>query len=284
MKKQTKKDYQITTFAKYGIEYDYSANKILAPWGNWIPLLIPTNTNSKVGNAGTWSIRHGNETFNAFEMHETIKKLFETVGIESITGSCPYHCKGCYCDFGRYNFKDNQYSLFLKLIVARFYSDFMVRAICAQIKAFNITQIRIHAAGDFFSAEYVDAWITIAENNPDVIFWTYTKFEYALKRFESVKNVFITPSLTPFGFNFGKCKYILETREKLLAMGKRVHVCACGTEYQKHCSDCSHGCKSIGIDTDYVLFIEHSTGYKAGKKDRDDYNALIAIIAAQNNN
>jgi len=35
--------------------------------------------------------------------------------------------------------------------------------------------IRIHASGDFFNQSYFDLWIDIANENPDVEFWAYTK-------------------------------------------------------------------------------------------------------------
>lgn len=35
--------------------------------------------------------------------------------------------------------------------------------------------IRIHDSGDFYSAEYLDAWCRIADRNRDVLFYAYTK-------------------------------------------------------------------------------------------------------------
>jgi hypothetical protein len=35
--------------------------------------------------------------------------------------------------------------------------------------------IRIHVGGDFFNQEYFDAWVKLAENNPDRLFYAYTK-------------------------------------------------------------------------------------------------------------
>jgi hypothetical protein len=39
----------------------------------------------------------------------------------------------------------------------------------------NKVAIRIHSSGDFYSAEYVLKWTAIAEQNPDIIFYAYTK-------------------------------------------------------------------------------------------------------------
>lgn len=41
--------------------------------------------------------------------------------------------------------------------------------------------IRIHDSGDFFSREYLEAWIQIAREHPDVLFYAYTK-EVAMLR------------------------------------------------------------------------------------------------------
>lgn len=35
--------------------------------------------------------------------------------------------------------------------------------------------IRLHVAGDFFNQNYFDAWMIVANNNPDLTFYAYTK-------------------------------------------------------------------------------------------------------------
>ncbi len=35
--------------------------------------------------------------------------------------------------------------------------------------------VRIHVSGDFFSADYLAAWMDVARQNPDVVFYAYTK-------------------------------------------------------------------------------------------------------------
>ena len=274
----TKKD----VYAMFGIEY--KAGKIRTPYGEYIPELIPIGTNSKVGDAGTWSIYHGNETVNADDLKTKCKATLTAAGLAFIKGSCPCHCDDCYCDSGRYNCDNVKAANILKLVLARFYPEFMVNAIKAQIIADNIEQMRIHAAGDFFSPEYVDCWKSIVVDFPAVTFWTYTKYEYALNAFRGLKNISIVPSKTPAGINFGTCAELLKKYNDLAAAGYRVHICACGTEYEKHCSDCKTGCKAIGKDCDYVLFIKHSArDYKAGKNDPVEFEAVKAIIKAQDN-
>ena len=38
----------------------------------------------------------------------------------------------------------------------------------------KITNLRMKEAGDFFSQEYFDAWLGVAEKNPDILFYTFT--------------------------------------------------------------------------------------------------------------
>ena len=45
----------------------------------------------------------------------------------------------------------------------------------AEIKKKKATHIRIHDSGDFYSVKYLQKWIQIAEFNPSIIFYAYTK-------------------------------------------------------------------------------------------------------------
>lgn len=51
-----------------------------------------------------------------------------------------------------------------------------------EIKLFKPDLVRIHDAGDFYNAEYLEKWITIAKLNPNVKFYAYTKMVSLLKR------------------------------------------------------------------------------------------------------
>jgi hypothetical protein len=56
--------------------------------------------------------------------------------------------------------------------------------------------VRIHAAGDFFNQAYFDAWIKVAEGNPAVEIWAYTKsLRYWVNRLAHIpKNFILTAS------------------------------------------------------------------------------------------
>lgn len=51
----------------------------------------------------------------------------------------------------------------------------------------NAKIVRIHVSGDFFSQNYFDAWVSVAKDNPSVIFYAYTKsLPYVIKRRDSI--------------------------------------------------------------------------------------------------
>ena len=57
----------------------------------------------------------------------------------------------------------------------------------------RVEVVRIHSSGDFFSRDYFLAWVKVAENNPHIQFFAYTKvLEYV--SYELPKNFGITYS------------------------------------------------------------------------------------------
>ena len=282
--KHTKKQ----VYRDYGIEFDGS--HVMDPFGNWIMPLL-TDGDDKIGKkAKAFSLYHGNEFVSADSFkNDKVKSVFEKTGCNRIKGSCPFHCKECYCDSGHYiRYPGGAYASNLyKLVLVTKYPDFVKRAITAQIIADDVKQCRIHEQGDFCTEnklEYIGVWEYVLKETENAAckYWTYTKDEDALQILSKYSNLKIVPSITPCGFNFGTCKELLKMYNKLTAAGYRVHICACGTAFEGHCYDCNHGCKAIGNECDYVLFIKHSSKeYKAGKNDMDDFVKVHEIIAKQ---
>lgn len=238
----TKKD----VYAKYNIEY--ANGKINSPIG-WIAELLKDG-NSKTGKAvKTWS------------MNQT---------------TCPCHCKGCYGDNGCYHFPSVKKSLANNTTLAREYLDFVERAIRAQLETFaDGTEIRIHALGDFFSAEYLEMWRGIVRDYPQHVFWTYTKVQAFEDAFNEYPNANIVKSIVKgFGFNFGHCDYVIDMYKALKAVGANVHICRCGIDKNQHCAGC-HKCS----ECEYVLFVEHSTEYVATDDPR--YAELVELVELQ---
>lgn len=233
-------------YAKYGIAYHNG--KIETPIGI-MPELLKVG-NSKTGKAvRTWS------------MNQT---------------TCPCHCPGCYADYGCYQFPSVKESLARNTEIATKHLEFLKRALMAQCETFKLgAEVRIHAVGDFFSVAYLDMWKDIIEAFPGLIFWTYTKVQAFEGAFDEYDNANIVPSIIPgFGFNFGHCGYVIDMYYALIARGVKVHICRCGIDPDQHCAGC-HKCS----ECEYVLFVEHSTSYKATEDPR--YNELVALVESQ---
>ena len=259
MKKKSKK----AIYAEFGITYE--SGKVLSPEFGFIPELL-IDGNSKLGK-GVWTFSTLAGNFN---YHITInEKEYD------ISGTCLCNCTGCYAQTGFYKMSNVIVSNAIKTYLSRNYPEFVKNAIIAQIKANGIMLCRIHASGDFFNTEYVNIWREIVKACKECVFWTYTKNEKAEKAFDDLQNINIVKSLIPgYGFNFGHCVYILACYKALKAIGKSVYICRCGIDKNQHCTSC-RGCSK----NDYVLFIEHSTDYKA--EFDPAYNELKQLIESQ---
>ena len=261
--KNTKKESKKTIYARYGIEYE--SGKIHAPIFGWIkPLLI--DGNAKLGK-GVW-------TFSLLPGTGFYKAMINGSPVET-KGTCCCDCVGCYAKTGFFNMPSVINSLVIKTALCRMCLDFVKRAIMAQIEADNIKLCRIHAAGEFFSAEYIELWQEVAKAFPACLFWSYTKNPEAKNMFNGFDNANIVPSIVAgFGYNFGKCGYIIDMYKALKEAGNKVYICRCGIDKNQHCNNCK-GCP----ENEYVLFLEHSTAYKAENDPR--YEELKALIEAQ---
>ena len=250
-------------YARYGIRME--GGKIEnAEFGFINPLLV--NGNSKLGKGVyTWSMLPGNKVYN----------LVINGKEYSVKGTCPCNCPGCYAQTGFYKMSNVIEANAIKTICARINIEWTRRAIIAQIRAENIKLVRIHASGDFFNIDYIEMWKDIAAECADCTFWTYTKNSAAENAFTDLKNINVVKSVIPGkGFNFGHCDYILACYEMLKEAGKNVYICRCGIDKNQHCVNCTACSKN-----DYVLFIEHSTEYKAEQDPL--FPVLRAVIESQ---
>ena len=239
-------------YARYGIEYD-GDNHIL--WrGVWIPELLKEG-NTKVGKTvWTWSMTPG------------------------IDGTCVCTCDGCYAMTGRYLCDNVKESNRRNQQIVEEDLDFFYRAVMAQLECIGTGEVRIHAAGDFATANqeaYATMWWLIVRSNPNFHFWTYTKVRELEHLFDDLPNGNIVKSVIDgVGVNFGHCGYIIDAYKKLKANGAKVWICRCGIDKNQHCANCTR-CSSY----DFVLFVEHSTSYKASADPR--FDELKALIESQ---
>ena len=158
--------------------------------------------------------------------------------------------------------------------------DFFYRAMSAQLEIIGNGEVRIHASGDFNtknSKTYAKTWKMLVMENKNILFWTYTKMKEYETLFDGIDNANIVKSvINGIGYNYGHCGYIIETYRKLKAMNASVYICRCGIDKNQHCENCKHCATS-----QFVLFIEHSTEYKAEKDPL--YSELKALIESQAN-
>jgi hypothetical protein len=261
MKKFTKKEI----YAKYGIEYN--DDKIMSPIGLINELLKEGNdkTGKKVY---TFSILPG--TFG-FEMDVNGHHIHTS-------GTCCCNCVGCYAKTGHYNQSNTIRSMIINTFLVNHCIEFVYNAISAQLEYMGAGEIRIHAAGDFNTEnpeQYANMWHDIAKENPTFLFWTYTKVKKFETLFDDLKNANIVKSVIPhIGVNFGHCDYIINAYYTLKELGKSVYICKCGIDKNQHCQNCK-----VCATYEYVLFIEHSTSYKAEKDPL--YSKLCQIINNQ---
>lgn len=247
IKKLTKKEI----YAAHGIQFE---NDHILYKGEWIRELLKAG-NTKTGKrVYTFSLPAGTE------------------------GTCICDCIGCYAKTGRYNCENVQESLKRNQDIVENDIDFFYRAISAQLETIGSGEIRIHASGDFNtknSAEYAGTWKRLVSENVSFLFWTYTKMRQYETLFDGMENGNIVKSIIDgSGVNYGHCDYIIETYLKLKKAGASVYICRCGIDKNQHCENCKH-CAT----TDFVLFIEHSTEYRAEKDPL--YKTLKEIIENQ---
>lgn len=254
-----------TVYAKHGIEY--KDGKIVSPIGLISELL--KEGNSKTGKAVyTFSVLAGTGC-HAFTIGE------KTIIVK---GTCKCDCVGCYAKTGFYVMDNVKKSLAINTYLVNNYIDFVKRAIMAQLEIMGRGEIRIHAAGDFNTAnsdDYAKMWLDIAIAFPAFRFWTYKKIKKYETLFDHAKNANIVKSIIPgIGFNFGHCDYIINAYYSLKAMGKSVYICKCGINPEQHCEKCG-----VCATYDFVLFLEHSTDYKAEQDPL--YDKLCEIVNNQ---
>lgn len=235
-------------YKKYGIEMQ--GEYIVSPVGKIRELL--KEGNDKTGKLVlTFSLLPGTGEFSCDVNNMTY----------TVKGTCVCCCKGCYAMTGHYRQNSAIRSMVINTFLVNNHIDFVKACISAQLKYMQRGEVRIHAAGDFNtinSCEYATMWHDIASENNTFRFWTYTKIKEYETLFDDLKNANIVKSIIPgIGFNFGHCDYIINAYYTLKELGKKVYICKCGIDKNQHCENCG-----ICATYDYVLFLEHSTGYR----------------------
>ena len=128
-------------------------------------------------------------------------------------------------------------------------SDAMADALCDALPK-NAGVIRIHVAGDMFSNNYFLAWIKVAERNPNVLFYAYTKsLIYWIRNRERVPyNLVLTASyggrndhlIAEHGLRSAK---VVFSRQEAADLGLEID------------NDDSHACDPSKANQDFALLI-----------------------------
>jgi hypothetical protein len=100
----------------------------------------------------------------------------------------------CYAKNGTFMFSNVRKAHIEKLEFVLNKRDEWINAINTELKLkkYNGKYIRIHDAGDFFSLQYAMDWINFAKENPQCIFYTYTKEVSLFKNIGELPKNFIT--------------------------------------------------------------------------------------------
>ena len=153
---------------------------------------------------------------------------FSLPAYKTITGKtvCPFakDCvKYCYAQKGNYTFPSVIKGLNNRYELSK--TDEFVPKMNATIILERPTHVRIHDSGDFYSPQYLNKWISIANDNKEVIFYAYTKsikfFIDGLKLPKNLKIIFSEGSKTDNLINRAKHRHarIFKSKELLNAAG-----------------------------------------------------------------
>lgn len=242
---------QAAIYNAYGITV--KDGKLISPMGPVAPLL--KEGNSKVG-----------------------KKVYTFSLLPGKAGTCACDCKGCYAMTGFYNMPSVHDALVMTTNLVNHHLAWVENAIRAQLEIIGSGEVRIHAAGDFATEnmdEYAAMWHNVAHDFKSFLFWTYTKVTKFETLFDDLPNANIVKSIIPkVGINFGHCDYVISAYYTLKALGLPVYICRCGIDKNQHCENCG-----VCATYKYVLFVEHSTSYKA--EDDPMFGKLCEIVNNQ---
>ena len=103
---------------------------------------------------------------------------FGITAYKSMTGKliCPFakDCvKFCYAQKGAYSWSNVKPAFEKRYQITK--TDEFINLMNSEIKRKKVDFLRIHDSGDFYSKAYIQKWFTIANNNPNVKFYAYTK-------------------------------------------------------------------------------------------------------------
>jgi hypothetical protein len=120
---------------------------------------------------------------------------------------CPFakDCvKYCYAQKGNYRFPSVKKGLNKRYELSK--KNEFITIMNANILLERPTHVRIHDSGDFYSIDYLNKWVQIANDNKDVIFYAYTKSIPFFKPSKKSDTSFLLPKNLKIIFSEGSKK------------------------------------------------------------------------------
>lgn len=118
-------------------------------------------------------------------------------------GTCVMNCKNCYAKKAQRLYKYSRLFRAINTYLAKNHIDILENLIVNQIlRTENLSVIRLHSSGDFFSQDYVEMWDRIIKRFAYIKFYTYTKnFNLDFSEIEKNKNFNLIRSLITINDN-----------------------------------------------------------------------------------
>ena len=126
---------------------------------------------------------------------------FSLPALETCPGKTEFCSRLCYGLRGRFT-KPHMREIYGKNLEASKRVNF-VEMVVREILKTKATVFRLHVVGDFYSANYVEKWLEVAQRLPDVKFfgstrsWRVPCLRDAVTRFRDLPNVYLRASIDP---------------------------------------------------------------------------------------
>lgn len=193
------------------------------------------------------------ERLMTYENHKLKKQfIFDLPATQEVCGRV---CPGCYAKKAQVAYPATLPARLRRLSAAQ-QPDFSKRItdeLLGTKKQFKY--VRIHSSGEFYSQEYVDKWLTIANNNPNVKFYAFTKRikDFNFSKLMRAKNVSIIDSL-----KFGRLNFGPMAEMKTLAAKHNTMICPdTAGDANAICGVTCTYCMTKEAQNKGILFVQH---------------------------
>ena len=202
---------------------------------------------------------HGKVTGKLFAKGN--KKIDKAVGVYSLPPiktcvNCATCSKSCYAVQAYKQYPHSKHAWDYNFSLSK--TDKFYTETCKQLNTRKPKKIiRLHASGDFYSQEYIDKWYNIIKDNPNTMFYGYTKNIEALKLNE-LDNCNIIYSFIEGYRNYGTIEYCQLLHDKFGA-----YICHLDESKGEKCMKECQACLTHAI-------VIHGTG-----TNHDDYESKV---------